>query len=135
MLASKPPKIVVDLYEWLPPYGETSVSLRTEGLTLEVNIFYGYSSDGPEKLRKKTLAFTSVSSFAMASFPGVATTAIRREGSTVDGSLVEFTDSEAARQWQKHWSRSTKPVRHFHLIFLAQNRQLEVFAEDCQLLE
>ena len=90
MLASES-KVVFDLYEWLPPYGETSLSFRMEGLKLEVNVFYAFPSDGPAKLRKKTLVFGGVCSFLMTAFPGVRMSPINHEGLTVNGSLLEFT--------------------------------------------
>ena len=62
MLASKP-KEVLNLYEWLPPYGETSVSFRMPEAHLEVDVFYDYRSEGPTQLRKKTLIFTQVCFF------------------------------------------------------------------------
>lgn len=134
MLASKP-KEVLNLYEWLPPYGETSVSFRMPEAHLEVDVFYDYRSEGPTQLRKKTLIFTQVCFFMVSSSPGVLMSRSDCEGPAADGSLMEFTDSEPARLWQRHFGGNRNRIRHFCLFFLAENRRLEVLAEDCRLVD
>lgn len=129
MLATNP-KRIADLYEWLPSYGETRVEIVTRELTLEVDIFYD-SESGSE--RRKKLVFNGVCSFAMSSVPGAELMRIKYEGIDASGALVEFENSEAAQAWREH--ATWKGTRHYQVFFLAANKRLEVFAEECRLAE
>jgi len=57
---------VLDLYEWLPGYGENCVDIRTKGAELSVVIAY----DGEKGELKKELAFTHAAAFYKTAFPG-----------------------------------------------------------------
>lgn len=122
---------MLDLYEWLPPYGETAVSLRCEGLELMVEISYDVESSGVTTLEKRTVRFTGVCAFYVAASPGVDLTRVEYSEVTPSGAVVEFVDSEAAHMWQDSLGHRQRPIRHYQVFFLAENRRLEVFAEEC----
>jgi len=135
LVASKP-KVVFDLYEWLPSYGESKVFFRTTAeSSLEVEILYDVSSEGAKLSKKKSILFDGVCSFCVSACPGVSVTSIDYHGSVEPGALMEFTDSEPARLWQRHFSWRKNLIRHFDLFFMAENLRLEVFAEECRLID
>ncbi len=123
------PKEVLDLYDWLPSYGETKMSLKFEELTLSVDIFY--DSDLSTELEKKTIYFTGVCDFLVSSTPGVDITCFKYEPWNSLGCIVEFTNSEAAELWKKHFKPNERQIKHFHFYLLSVNQQIEVFAENC----
>jgi hypothetical protein len=127
MLASKP-KRVVDLYDWLPTYGETRVEFVARELTLQVEVFYDSASGSEEK---KKLVFGGVCAFFVSSVPGVELLRFQYEGTDASGALVEFENSEAARMWRE--SAPWRSTRHYQVFFLAANMRLEVFAEEFRL--
>ena len=122
-------KPVMNLFEWLPPQGELRTVLRHDGAELHVEVFYEDESDATEK--SKAIVFTGVCSFFASSTPGVDLLALHYDQVAMDGSLVEFEDSEAAMAWSEHFQY--RRVRHFQLYFLYANQRLEVFAEACHL--
>jgi hypothetical protein len=117
---------VLDPYDWLPGYGESSVTLHAEGLELLVGV--SYDADG-EATQCRTLHFDKVCAFYKASFPGPYLLGIARDGQGEApplGTLLEYPDSEAAARWRDHLGG--RMVRHYQLVFLAENILLEVFA-------
>jgi hypothetical protein len=125
------PNVVADLYEWLPPYGETAVSFRCEGLDLFVEVSYDDESNGVAEEKKRTVRFSGVCAFYVAACPGVDLTCVKYSDGTGSGAVVEYTESEAARMWREKLEHRQRPIRHFQVFFLAENRRLEVFAEEC----
>ncbi|MFC0399339.1 hypothetical protein [Paraburkholderia rhizosphaerae] len=117
-------------YEWLPGYGESDVTFRTEGGDLVVTVAY----DGENGLCERELCFTSVCSFYVQSFPGPSMVDLRdgEAASILRGALVEYPDSEAAIAWTQHYGGS-RVVRHYGIVFLAENRLLVALAEGAVL--
>jgi len=128
------PHSVLNLYEWLPSYGETKVSFRAEGSELTVDIFHDSKSDKSIAV-KRTLSFTGVCCFFVTVIPGVAFTQFEYERADNSGALIEFENSEAARKWQKQLPWRETPIRHFQLFFASLNQQVEVFAENFHLTD
>lgn len=129
------PKVVLDLYEWLPPHGETSVSFHCQGLDLVVEISYDDESSEAAATLNKTIRFAGVCAFYVVASPGAEITRVQYSELRASGAVVEYTESEAARMWQDALAHRQKPIRHYQVFFLAENRRLEVFAEDCTSLE
>jgi len=122
------PKRIIELNEWLPSYGETSVALKTQGLQLVLSVTY----DGEREEQVKQIEFDGVSSFFVSSVPGVDLLKCTYEEIDISGSLIEFENSEAAKMWQVSVKR---PIRHYQIFFLAENKRIEVFAEEVRLIE
>ena len=132
MKASKP-SIVLNLYDWLPPYGETKVIFKLEGSDLAAQIQY----DSPDKTAElqKIILFKEVYSTLITSVPGVKVTAIEYSKADLSGGLVEYQESEAALNWTQQLAWRKSPVRHFQLFFQSENRKLEVFAGGFVLID
>src|SRR5262245_45447240 len=122
---------VLDPYEWLPGHGETAVRIRTEGIDLAVDILY----DGTAGSSERQLRFASTCCFYREPFPGPSILNIDL-GAKLDpfrmGELVEYPASEPASIWKAHYG-GQRIVRHFKIIFLAENFQLTVFASGVSL--
>lgn len=118
---------ILNPYEWLPGYGETSVNFSTEDGNLSVWVEY----DGKQGPEKKELLFTGVSSFYASALPGpmFLNFTYPEKSTTPMGSLTEFPDSEAAAAWTRHFGDG-RVKRHYRIAFLAENSILIVFAED-----
>lgn len=133
-MKAKNPVEVLDLYEWLPGYGETSVELITHGRDLKLSISYDGETD---TLLSRVLTFHGVCGFNWSASPGVDTSNIEYDKSQnshyVFGSLIEYTDSDAAKAWVAHFGRYLRVVKHYSVGFLAENYMLRVFAESFSL--
>ena len=122
-------KTLMDLYEWLPPYGETSISTRFDGNELSVDVVYDDEDSSSE--RSKTIRFTGVCSFMISLIPGVNLSALIFENIPQSGHLVEYENSEAAKAWTEYLKY--RQVRHYRVYFSSENRFLEVFAGSWQI--
>ncbi|MFC4423195.1 hypothetical protein [Cupriavidus pampae] len=116
---------VMNPYEWLPPYGETSVELRTEGTDLIVAIAY----DCDVGMCVRELRFNSVCWFHSQVFPGPSMLGIGEDDVELllRGALIEYPDSEAAMAWRKYFEYS-RDIRHYSIGFMATNIKLTVLA-------
>ncbi|MBU9310192.1 hypothetical protein [Burkholderia multivorans] len=116
---------ILDPYEWLPGYGENAVRIRTEATDLIATVVY----DSGSGEREHELRFTSVCSFYSQVFPGPSM--LNFEGGQMElilqGALIEYQDSDAAVAWSRHFGNS-RTVRHYSIVFHAENLQLVVFA-------
>ena len=123
---------ILNPYEWLPGHGENSVEVRTERGGPIVTVGY----DGDADARERELRFTSVCSFYSQVFPGPSMLGIEKRAAALllRGVLVEYPDSKAARAWVRHFQNSRR-VRHYEILFLAENLQLVVFAAGVSLSE
>jgi hypothetical protein len=128
------PIVVVDPYDWLPGYGETGITVHSQGVDWVVEIEY----DDPSQngLWKRDLRFNSVCCFYRASFPGPRVLDIDYDptADTKLGSLCEFPDSEAALAWREHFGK-TRMVKHYGIWFMSENLSIQVFAEGFALSE
>jgi hypothetical protein len=122
----------LDLYQWLPGHGENAVAMRTEGVDLIVTVAY----DGDSGVRERELRFTSVCSFYAQAFPGPSMLGLDdgEAALLLRGALVEYPDSEAAIVWSRHF-RGSRRVRHYSVVFLAENRLLVVLSGGVSLGE
>jgi uncharacterized membrane-anchored protein len=121
---------VLNPYEWLPSHGETSVALIMKGGDLSVIISY----DGAARQAEKEMRFKAVCEFDFASIPGPNLLSLTSDEkrTTSLGSLVQYPESEAALAWTKHFG-NRRNVKHYGLVFLAENRKLVVFADSVEL--
>lgn len=99
-LSAGSPKVVLDLYDWLPPHGETTVSFRCEGLELIVEVAYDQESSGETPSGNLAIRFSGVCAFFVVVSPGVEMTRVNYDNMDVSGALVVYPNSEAARLWQ-----------------------------------
>lgn len=115
----------LDLYEWLPGHGENAVAMRTEGADLIVTVEYDSDAGG----RKRELRFASVCSFYSQVFPGPSMLGLDGGEAVLllRGVLVEYPESDAALAWRQHF-QGARRVRHYGVVFLAENRLLVVLA-------
>ena len=131
-MRSGPPRVVHELYDWLPGYGENQVSVFSNGGEATIDVEYGDRLG--EGVWKRAIQFIGVCCMYRASFPGPTALPIALEPGTSLGSLVEFPASEAARAWADHFGGS-RPIRHFGVWFLADNSTIQVFAENFSVTE
>jgi hypothetical protein len=120
----------LDLYEWLPGHGENAVAIRTEGADLIVTVAY----DCDAGVSERQLRFASVCSFYAQAFPGPSMLGLDggEAALLLRGVLVEYPDSDAALAWSQHF-RDARRVRHYSVVFLAENRLLVVLANGVSL--
>jgi hypothetical protein len=123
---------ILDPYEWLPGHGENAVKIRTEGTELIVTVAY----DCDAEVRERELRFTSVCSFYSQIFPGPSMLDVEggEAALLLRGVLVEYPDSEAAMAWGQHFGNS-RVVRHYSIVFAAENLLLVVLAGNVSLNE
>jgi hypothetical protein len=67
-MKARSPISVLNLYQWLPGYGENSVSVVLTDADLIVDVLYDSNSDAEERI---SLNFSKTCFFCMSSFPGV----------------------------------------------------------------
>lgn len=122
--------VVLDLREVLPPQGETAVAVNAEGETLSLVIRYDVADAGSgEEVR--VVNFSGVCSYIVATFPGANLFRIGEVDVSALGNLVEYQRSDAAREWQARLEHRRRPIRHYQVVFLTENRRIDVFAESC----
>jgi hypothetical protein len=131
-MESGPPNIVLNLYDWLPGYGESGIMVRSQGLEWAVEI--AYDDTARTGLLKRELRFNGVCCFYQASFPGPSLLAIDCQTGDTLGSLVEYPESEAALAWKDHFG-NTRVVKHYAIWFMSENSVIQVFAESFTLAE
>jgi hypothetical protein len=127
------PQSVVDLYEWLPGYGESGISVTTDGLNLRVTVGYEREGTSEVDLMQRELTFIYAPVFLRHPFPGnfMFEMAGGADGLRL-GHLTEFGFSEFCQTYiesQRLFSPSTLPeVRHYAVQFVAENVGLHVLA-------
>jgi hypothetical protein len=124
-MIAKNPISVFNLYEFLPSYGESSVSIVYIDNHLLVEILY--DSDVSDTFKKITVTFFDVCFFAFSSYPGVKILNIENEKSDNMGEIIQYTKSEAAEKWSEYLTFSTS-LNHYKVHFLAENKQIEIFS-------
>jgi hypothetical protein len=117
---------IFDLYDLMPGYGESSVELLYSNRQLTLIIGYDFEDQGT-KITK--IHFEDCVGFEFVSFPGVTMYNNQRDKDLNLGSLIEFRQSDYADLWDSHFKYKMKRIRHFGIIFLSENNQLNVFAE------
>jgi hypothetical protein len=125
---------ILDPYDWLPSYGENSVSIESRGLEVIVKIEYDAANEnqGPNY---RELRFDKVCDFHHTSFPGLSRLDIDYSSDArtpLTGTLIEYPDSEVAIAWSRHFG-GIKHIKHYKIIFLSENISLEIFAENVNL--
>ena len=138
MIISKP-KSILNPYEWLPRYGESKVSFRSEGTNVLLDIEYErevLDGDGNENILSLTreICFKRVNAFVKTPFPGSAIFEFEGEpGEFRLGELTEFTQSEWVRSslssWRSKSSHAPPAIRHFSIQFMSENLAFHILAE------
>jgi hypothetical protein len=129
------PCTVLDPYEWLPGSGESGVRFLSEGSDIVLQIRYDKATDEEkEVIAKRDLRFSHTCAFYQSSFPGApGLIDISHNNEKFElGSLIEFQDSEVARNWEAHFSNRFK-FRHYLIIFMSENLLFHVVAESFSL--
>jgi hypothetical protein len=128
-------KQVLNPKEWLPSYGESSVTFRSEDTDVVVSILYETEKDGVT-LVKRELRFVGVCSFCKTAFPGPAIpSAIAYDGTglaAILGSLIQFERSDVADAWSAHFANRPN-IKHYVMQFLSENVEIEVLASGYSL--
>ncbi len=127
------PRIVTDLYDWLPSYGENAIVLHAKGGDLSLVVEFD-GSDGNEK--KREIFFKGTAAFMRAAVPGVQLLDISypEKEPLALSALVEYQESEAALAWTRHFGDG-RIIKHFSAAFLSENTLVEIFAGECVLGE
>lgn len=122
---------VLDLYNWLPPYGETRVKMHSEGLSYIVEIEFDSENACSGSDLKIKLIFESVCSFYKAASPGANVKNIEYGKPADDsslGTLMEYPNSKVALAWQRHFG-GHQEVKHYKIVFLSANVVIEILAK------
>lgn len=120
---------IIDLYEWLPTYGENSIIIESKGLELSIKIEYDVQ-DKPQATGYRELRFNMVCAFSRTAFPGIPISNINYASNVKApsmGALIEYPSSETALAWSRHFG-GYRPVKHYQIAFLSENILVEVFA-------
>jgi hypothetical protein len=117
---------IFNLYTLLPGYGESFIELLYDNNKLLLTV--GYDGDVINNQTSKFI-FERCVSFEFASFPGISMYNNLRNHNINLGSLIEFQNSEYANEWDKHFNYKIKTIRHYSIIFLSENKQLNILAE------
>jgi len=129
------PRKVIDPYEWLPGYGESGVTIVSDGLQLVVTVRYDRqdSPSGQICTVERDLRFEFAASVVRQPFPGGFVFEVA--GDTKDlklGALTEFQSSEFVDRYlsARLAVTSHRPVqmRHFAIQFLSENLDVHVIA-------
>lgn len=130
---------VCDLANWLPPYGESAVSIDCKRQYLIIGITYKSAETLLEPDLKLNLKFPHVSAFYKSIYPGVKILNVDYDyplSASGGGSLIEYPDSEAALAWRQYYQgcfgRESK-IKHYKIVFLATNTVIEVFNKQFEL--
>jgi hypothetical protein len=132
------PRSVVDLYEWLPGYGESSVSVAADGTNLRVTIRYERDGGNEAQLMERELSFIFAPVFLRHPFPGSFLFEMTgsADGLTL-GHLSEFEFSEFRQAYVVslpiHSPSRLPEVRHYAVQFLAENLGLHVLASGVEV--
>jgi hypothetical protein len=131
MLKAKNPKIVLDPYEWMPSYGESSVKYHFDGSDLILFLSYD-TDDGSET---KNIIFEHVAWFSHSGFPSPYPNNIEYmdSGEYRSGKLVEFQSSEAVLPINKHYKHWK--FKHYGWVFLSENKRFDIICERFSILE
>lgn len=131
-MRSGPPKVVLDPYEWLPGYGETSLEVSQHGGEWRIRVFY--DSADQTALVARDICFFGVYCFHHAALPGVHLLHTGLQGLRDNhDKLLEFPMSEAASAWSQHFGY--RKIRHYWIHFAAGNCDFEVFADGVRLTD
>ncbi|MGE3315151.1 MAG: hypothetical protein AB7O26_08535 [Planctomycetaceae bacterium] len=122
------------MYSILPGHGENRYVLTWTEKSLDVDILFdARSGAGQDSVR---IHFDGVVQLIGNLVPGAEVTQLKYLSSVEPGQLgnvIEFRYSEAAYKWSNALRLHPK-IRHFALIFLAENAGITVFAENCRLV-
>ncbi|WP_448132729.1 hypothetical protein [Stenotrophomonas rhizophila] len=139
------PRSIFNPYEWLPGYGESTVSFRSEGLDVVLEVAYEREAPDDERdeamtMLTREIRFSRAHSLIKQPFPGSTLFAFDAgSGRYTLGELTEFTQSDWAAgslaAWRSISSHTPPSLRHFSIQFMAENVAFHVLAEDVVLLE
>lgn len=129
---------VMDPYEWLPGYGESSVEIRTSGTDLLIDVGYEDQTEA-RAMVWRSIVFRRAVYFCRSSIPNPADDAYRKRAEPDDSSdavppscLVAFDNSALASSWSRHFSVR---FEHFRIIFTSENVVVEAVAERVSVSE
>lgn len=133
------PKLLHDLYEWLPVDGESNVNYSSYGTDVIIDVIYEKELDeGIEQKTKRKIVFKSVQVFIQSLFPGVSLFDFDSKiesGKPLPGALTEYLDSDLINKSINSRMYDDTVGRHFAVQFLAANVAFHVLASDVILLE
>ena len=128
MNANKPIE-VFDPYKLIPPHGENSITFSFNAMEFILNIFFD-SEDRDRDKEKIVIKFTKCCCFLFTLIPGIEMTSLNYETNTNIGSLVEYKESDAAKNWNIHFGHNDQRIKHYQIFFLSDNSRLELFAQN-----
>ncbi len=123
--------VIVDLFEWMPPYGENSVAVVISDDTVKLEI----SFDETNNASTKTLSFGRTRYFSKGSFPGVGRVELTHPYKLDEfrsGSVIEIEDSTLAREWNEFCDDNglaNEGLRHF-ILFLTETGSVFHFVSE-----
>lgn len=129
-------KEIIDLYQWLPNYGENSVSFFSKGLDVILTVTYDVEDDTRGEYASRDLLFKKVCSFEKSTFPGALKSnksiTLNETPKFTLGSLVELIDSDKVNDWNTHF-KDKRVCNHFIIHFLSENMMFEIIADSVEL--
>jgi hypothetical protein len=136
------PRTIIDPYEWLPGYGESSVAIVSEGLKLAIVVRYDHENipSGQMHLAEREFRFEYAPAFLEQPFPGGFAFEVVGDARDLKlGRLTEFQSSEFIDGYLSGRATVTSHplprVRHFSIQFLAENLDVHVLAAGVSLSE
>jgi len=139
------PKLILDLYDWLPSDGESKVVFRSVGSDVVLDVLYENESldsdieDETIHYSKREIVFKSVKIFIKTPTPGFSLfeyDSISESNKPEPGSLIEYLSTDFAKNSMKSYRAMfdrDSCERHFSVQFLSANVGFHILAENVLL--
>ena len=128
------PEVKCDLFQWMPGYGENSITTSFDGSTFSIHV--AYDGNQGEEL-KKTLIFRKCSYHSVGSFPGVGVLEKAfsyNDGAFESGTVKMLNESQLADEWREYWTKCNIPSlaasNHYLIFFTSENKVIHVISTD-----
>ncbi|MCP1604872.1 hypothetical protein [Pseudomonas citronellolis] len=137
------PKLILNPYDWLPGYGESKISFRSDGVDVILDVQYERDAldiDGSDivQILRREIVFKCVQTFIRTPFPDSSFFEFYGDSRGFRlGELTEFMDSELVvsnlERWRLVPGEGLLEVRHFSIQFLSENIAFHILAKDVVL--
>ncbi|UPG89472.1 hypothetical protein L2Y96_19060 [Luteibacter aegosomaticola] len=129
------PRSIINLYDWLPGYGESEVRAAMEGADLRLSVLYEKEVDDDLRIMKIDLIFVRARMFLKQSFPGGwMFESIAAENLIELGHVSEYVVSDFVQRFLEKqraaFHYAPTDVRHFNVQFLYENIEFHILASD-----
>jgi hypothetical protein len=132
--------IVVDPYDWFPPYGENQIEFYSENSDVIVDLYYDTVDNNEFHFAKRSYIFKRVAVFCKTSFPGIGieglgTPCENKQESLPLGRLFQVNNSVLAKKWTNYWEKVgiTREFKQYTQFFTQENLMLDIVCNDFSL--